>query len=100
MDIKVLEDNILNISEQIRNQSELIKDICKSLETTTKSLGSSWQGSNYISFTSKVLFDDNSYVQELQRFSKELEAFSLYLEQSVSLYNKVDSVYSSKKIIL
>ncbi len=100
MNIKVDEEKLLELSAMISKQSDNMKDVCKSLSNITRSLASSWQGESYTHFVSTLLVENDSYVHSIELMASELQEIADYIQNAVSLYNKLDSEYQSQKIEL
>ncbi len=100
MDIKIDEVEMKNLSSNIHRQAESIRKLCQSLNSVTTSLTPYWKGETFVQFSSKVIGDSDSYQANLTKFSKELDDIATYMEQSIALYEKMDSTYHSKKIDL
>ena len=100
MNIKVDEEKLLELSSLIAKQSENIKEVEKQLSSVTQSLASSWQGESYNHFASAILGENDSYIHSIELMASELQEVADYINQAVSLYNKLDLEYKDQKIEL
>jgi len=95
MKIEIERSKVNHLGKQISENASDLEDIKEEMIKVTSDLASFWEGDSYIKFQQKIM---EQYVPSIEEFVKCLQEYSMYLQNAVMLYQKLETTFTKKDI--
>lgn len=95
MQVIINKGEISKIAKHISNNSNLLLEESKKINTIVSNINNAWEGSDAAKFITAL---EMKYITELEKMSKCIEEFGKYLENVPKVYSLLDDTFTSKNI--